>query len=81
MLNYALLSKAINKLDERKQQAKPQVDAAKFINDISSKYGQVERYFVGSPTPLLDSGEEVFNANDITSLDYPITLAEIMEKL
>ena len=82
MLNYALLTKAINKLDEKKMpQAKPKVDAAAFIEDVNSKYNTVDKYFSVQAPSLLDSGEAMLNSADLASLDYPLTIGEMLEKM
>ena len=82
MLDYALLTKAINNLEKKKvQQEKPKVDAAAFIEDISAKYNTVDKYFRDSTTPLLDIGNTIFEETNISNLDFPITIKEMLEKL
>jgi hypothetical protein len=81
MLNYDLLTKAINKVGKAKPQVKPKVDAAAFIDEVSSNYNTIDKYFIADPTSLLDSGAAMFDSLALAELDYPISVTEMIEVL
>lgn len=84
MFNYDLLTKAINNMEQKKQQKKPlkKVDAVAFIEDMSDKYNTIDKYFGEDRSSLLDCGEAILVSNtNIATLSFPLTAKEMMEKL
>ena len=80
MIDFTKLNRAINNLEEKKK-AKPQVNAASYIRDMSDRYSVVDKYFIGDATPLLTNGDSIYRDTDLATLEFDLSLKSMLEKL